>query len=378
MSRQGLISQPGKMIDSLRLFVGVLLLLFGVSPATLLAATLYYPQGNLSLQDVVSEAESGDTIIVAPGTYHFFFENLRIVHEFLILKSFAGPSQTILQGTGKGPVVSFATGSKAVLDGFTLSSTKSSPLGHDLNGGGIYCAPESAPVIKNNVIKDNEAIFGAGIYCDKLSAPVIEGNHIWGNSARVAGGGIFSLRSSALITSNRFANNEAGNSGGAIAALRDTSRIYNNIIWKNRAGFGGGISCDRAATIISNNTIVENIADRGGGIVVDKGSVRLTNMIFWHNKVDDLFLKQVGPSARPSHSLIGDGTFRGMNGNIAEDPLFVNLKEGDFHLSAESPCVDAGDYDPYYEDIDGSVNDMGAYGGPDGILVIKNLKNLNQ
>jgi hypothetical protein len=29
-------------------------------------------------------------------------------------------------------------------------------------------------------------------------------------------------------------------------------------------------------------------------------------------------------------------------------------------------CIDAGDPDSLYDDLDGSINDMGAYGGPDG------------
>jgi len=219
-------------------------LVAGLLPTTLLADTLYFPQGNLSLQDAVSTAAPGDTIIVAPGTYQFFYENLVILNESLIMKSSHGPQQTILLGRGKGPVVRFGSGSKAVLDGFTVTSVHNSRV-VDLNGGGIYCAPESAPVIINNIITENEAVFGGGIYCDTLSAPTIDNNYITKNNARVTGGGIFSFRSSAIISNNRFIDNEAANSGGAIGSNRDSSRMNNNIIWKNRAGFGGGISCDR-------------------------------------------------------------------------------------------------------------------------------------
>lgn len=369
MLRQGLISPPGKMSNLCCLLAGAVLILFGVLPDSLSAGTLHFPQKNLSLQDVVSKANLGDTIIVAPGTYRFFFENLLIVNKLLILKSAAGPEQTILQGTGRGPVVSFAAGSKAILAGFTICSI-SSPRKNDLKGGGIYCAPESAPVIRNNVITGNEAVYGGGIYCDILSAPRIEGNIIEGNKAIVTGGGLFSYRSSALITNNRFIANEAKNSGGAIAGYRDSLSVKNNVIWKNRAGYGGGLSFDRAASLVSNSTIVENIADFGGGIVIDKGSVRLTNIILWNNTTDDLFLKQIGPSARPINSVIGDGTFRGMNGNLAADPLFVDSKAGDFHLLPGSPAINAGNIDPFYEDVDGSVNDMGAYGGP-GVMINK-------
>ena len=83
-----------------RLLGGAFCILLGIFPDLLYAGTLYFPKGSFSLQDVVTKAESGDIIIVAPGTYRFFFENLLIVNELLILKSAAGPEQTILQGTG--------------------------------------------------------------------------------------------------------------------------------------------------------------------------------------------------------------------------------------------------------------------------------------
>jgi len=348
------------------LIPAVFLCIIELIPSISSAETLYFPRGNLPLQEVVSRAAPGDTIIVAPGTYPFFYESLTIINESIQIKSSHGPEQTVLVGRGKGPVVIFSRGSRAVLDGFTITSIDSSRV-LDLKGGGIYCAPESAPVITNNVISGNKAVFGGAIYCDTLSAPVIHDNTIVKNSASVTGGGIFSFRSSAVISNNLLVNNEAANSGGAIGGNRDSARINNNVIWKNRAGFGGGISCDRASSEISNNTIVLNVADYGGGIVVEKGSVRLTNLILWHNTKDELYLKQVGPSARPSYSLIGDGAFRGINGNISEDPLFENAETGNFRLWPDSPCIDSGSVDPFYMDTDGSFSDMGAFGGP-GVL----------
>ena len=51
-------------------------------------------------------------------------------------------------------------------------------------------------------------------------------------------------------------------------------------------------------------------------------------------------------------------------GNISEDPLFVDAENDDFHLLPQSPCIDAGNPDPDFNDPDGSRNDMGIYGGP--------------
>jgi len=327
------------------------------------AETLAFPQGNLPLQDLINRAASGDTILVAPGTYNFSYESLTVIKEALTLKSVAGAEQTIFVGRGEAPLIRVERGSHCILDGFTLT-TVGRARRHDLKGGAIYCAPESAPVLRNNIIVDNRAAFGAGVYCDTLSAPIIEKNIFRGNRAGVNGGGVLAFRAYAIIRGNRFVANRAGTSGGGLAGERDSSRVQNNVFWKNRAAFGGGMSADRASSTIFNNTLVLNEAQYGGGILVAKGSVRLTNLILWHNTGGDLYLKLVGPAARPLNSLLSDGSFRGINGTISSDPLFVDLKNGDFHLRPKSPCLHAGHRDPFFMNTDGSFNTMGAYGGP--------------
>ncbi len=53
-------------------------------------------------------------------------------------------------------------------------------------------------------------------------------------------------------------------------------------------------------------------------------------------------------------------------GNIDADPLFTDIINGDFHLLAGSPCIDAGDPGSEFalepEPNGGRIN-MGAYGG---------------
>jgi hypothetical protein len=50
--------------------------------------------------------------------------------------------------------------------------------------------------------------------------------------------------------------------------------------------------------------------------------------------------------------------------NLQQEILFADTARGNYRLSPNSPCVNTGNPDPQYNDVDGSRNDIGAYGGP--------------
>ena len=60
-------------------------------------------------------------------------------------------------------------------------------------------------------------------------------------------------------------------------------------------------------------------------------------------------------------------------GDVHVDPMFVGSVDGgvgattDFHLSPNSPCRNAGNPDPSFNNPDGTRNDIGPYGGPFGV-----------
>ena len=115
------------------------------------------------------------------------------------------------------------------------------------------------------------------------------------------------------------------------------------------------------ASISLNNSTITNNA---GGIRAATGSnVLIKNSIVSGNTAADLV--GVAP-ASVSYSLIGDPAFAGSNGNISDDPLFVDPKNGDYRLRGNSPAVDAGDPASDYSrepasSSAGRVN-MGAWG----------------
>ena len=57
---------------------------------------------------------------------------------------------------------------------------------------------------------------------------------------------------------------------------------------------------------------------------------------------------------------IGHSIITATGVNIFDDPNFVDPENGDYHLVANSPCIDAGNpYSPF--DPDGTISDMGAF-----------------
>ncbi|UCG68116.1 MAG: hypothetical protein JSV09_09825 [Thermoplasmata archaeon] len=118
--------------------------------------------------------------------------------------------------------------------------------------------------------------------------------------------------------------------GGGMYIEDLTGKIYNNIIVNNHASdYGGGIKCWslKAGFEIGYNNVWGNTT--GGGAEENYGTCQT----------------------------IGEGA-------IEADPEFEDAEAGDFHLKNTSPCIDTGNPDPVYNDIDGTRNDMGIYGGP--------------
>ena len=85
-----------------------------------------------------------------------------------------------------------------------------------------------------------------------------------------------------------------------------------------------------------NCTITENYADNGAGILCEDAGAVVINSILWNNADSEI----QGENVAVVHSAVRGG-YDG-EGNIDSDPLFVNPDEGDFHLTEDSPCIDAG------------------------------------
>ena len=357
-------------------FLIILIILLCVSFSTLSANIIYVDingTGNYTtIQEGINAAVDGDTVLVYPGTYYenisYNGKNIVVASLFLTTQDTSYISQTIIDGNNTGNVVSFTYGedSTAVLTGLTIQNSGNSSLNAgiicsssptitnniiSLNSHGIDCE-YATPAINNNIISSNIYL---GIECFE-SSPIIKGNIIFDNKSGI---GLHGSSSSSIVKNNTiYSNINTGISCSYSAAI-----ICNNIIFSNN----GGIYCYRGALIITNNTI----SNCEHGISCRNSSPTITNTIIWGNVNSFYFDDWTNPYVVPSNPLIyycciedsfpSQGTDVG--GNIYDDPLFVNPESGDYHLQTGSPCIDAGDPCTLCNDLDGSRNDMGRYGG---------------
>ncbi len=242
-------------------------------------------------------------------------------------------------------------------------------------GGGIYVYESDVRLIENGVRENfaspNSIGLGGGLYFQHSTA-ALQANWVLSNTAAGGGngygGGVYMYDNVAtmegdVLMGNSAASTSAPSWGNGIHVEANVSptllTAVNVILAFNTFPNGGhavyawGVQESVALTIV-NSTIVSNTST---GIFCDANSTAtLVNLILWNNG-DDL----AGCTA--SYSDIEDGDAG--TGNISADPRFVDAAGYDFHLRADSPCVDAGagpSVFPYVPDTDwdGDVRPMGS------------------
>lgn len=169
------------------------------------------------------------------------------------------------------------------------------------------------------------------------------------------------VNSYADFKNNYFIDNKS-RMGGAIGVRNSQLIIYNSIFKNNSSQFpGGAIYSINSYLKMINCVLYKNTTQSNGASVYIQSHIssEIQNNIFYKNTlqgIQDFFFQPTDSSG-----LIEQYNFYGDNEN---DPMF--LFDDDFRLYYQSPCKDAGNPDPIFNDIDGSRNDQGVYGGPYG------------
>jgi hypothetical protein len=284
-----------------------------------------------TIQSAIDVVRNGDVVLVRPGTYG---ESITFYGKRIIVTSRDGAATTIIDGQGviNRAVVYFNSGEPkgAELSYFTVRNGRYS---------GIFC-DHSSPKVLGNIIEHNRSV---GIN---------------------DGGGIdLNYTTAALVKSNTVRYDTATTYGSAIHVEHSTDdTICYNLMYQNY-GYTE-VRCLYANTVIYNNTI-DAAGSRSHGIAnqLNNTSINCRNNIIINAPHYGIYAANAGRALAEYNCIYnctsgdfgGDGVTIG-TGNIHANPAFY---AGTYNLSSTSPCIDAGDPDPFFNDPDGSRNDIG-------------------
>lgn len=374
------------------------LLLLATAP--LHADTIEVPGEQPTVQAAIDAAIDGDLVLVAPGTY---VETLTFAGKAITVASHAFTTgdpafiaTTILDADGVGSVVRFENGETrdALLTGFTLT-------GGDADyGGGIHCA-QASPTLRALVIRDNVAVGGAGIHIQDQSSPLLQDLTIRDNATTLTGGGggvrcvsyshpelrdvriesnlaqhgggmYVYFHCDPVLTDVRITGNVASTSigstpsgGGLFVGASSNPRLERVILTDNVAGEpgvglsgrGGAIHVSgTSAPVLVNVTMAGNLATFAGGALhcLHRSAPRIVNAILWDNLPQEIYFDA---DFDPDSVFVAHSTVKGgqaaiadnengvvvwLDGNLDDDPAFVDLPDGDVRLAEGSPCIDTG------------------------------------
>ncbi|MBD3218618.1 MAG: T9SS type A sorting domain-containing protein, partial [candidate division Zixibacteria bacterium] len=390
----------------------------------------YYIEGDVTVPTGESLTIEAGVEVIFKGWYHFYVHGLLQADGTQTMSITFTPEDTT--NTWRGMRISDAS-DDTYLKWCTLEfgdATGENPLDR---GGALYVL-NTSPTIENSTFRKSEAgDHGGGIYLENAHA-VIDGCTITENTSGTGttnyGGGMSIIDSNPTIRNSEISNNNiyvsgsfssGRGSGGGIYLDNSDAVLEYNIISNNEIGGSGNTgSYARGAAIyaygsdpeVINNTITGNVADldviadeQGGVMYITVSDPVFVNSILWDNTPQDIFIAQDVTAASvmlaycdmqggQDSVFYGDnGTLYWQEGNIDSDPLFIDASQEDYHLSAGSPCIDAGT--AYYEwngdvlvnlssgEYNGSAPDMGALesGTPSAIKdegAIANRFELNQ
>jgi len=230
----------------------------------------------------------------------------------------------ILDGEGISSVIRCEWSNNITISDVTLTN------GCGSYGGGVHCN-DSDITLRNLFIIGNDVSGSGGGLNFRNSNVLLENLIIANNTASAEGGGIFLSESNVLMINVTCTGNETSGPGGGISQGSSNINIVNSIFWNN-------LPPEMNGGIFPSGVLIAAYNDLEGG----------------SSAYDECFTELIW-----------------LDGNIDEEPLFVDVEEENFQLMENSPGIDSGiaylEYeglvllDMAEDEYFGIAPDMGAY-----------------
>lgn len=267
-------------------------------------------------------------------------------------------------------------------------------------GGAMLLSGGSATIVDgfyvNNFTTTGDA---GGVRLNNADDVEIIDSYFLQNISAGDGGGFNAFGSTAVLENCQFHNNVADDNGGAISVATDSHvTMYNTQMHGNSANSGGAVEAGGLSTLnmhgvlaagneatfypfarvpnstvaFTHATITDNTAINSGTSLfyIQNTTIDMHNSIMWNNGVEN-FSAIVVIWGDMDNILTDQEVLGAPDVLVAEDPLFVDPADGDYHLQAPSPALNMGDdqYTPaeLTTDLDaeariqGVAPDLGAY-----------------
>lgn len=369
----------------------VLLALVGVFvlPRLVEGRTIRVPADYPTIQAGINAASSGDTVLVAAGTYH---ENNVDMKKGVVIKG-AGIDTSIVDGDGE---TVFWGADDAIIEGFTINNASgnyergifcwsTTPVIYNNKITNCYNGISVADnaVIRNNIIVNNS---GSGIFCGSSTpdnSPQIMRNLIVNNNSD----GITSVSSDIIAINNTIDKNsyagvwvqKSSNDVTPVAVTTTNNIITNNSRYGVYLASGDPYGVDPSYMIITYNDVWNNSLNyrnwspdpsdisadplfAGPGLsssLLEKGRykvfevaeiIKRNNVLnaIYHAENEEFLNRKLNKSTENNFSLVNEFIPN------------VDIKSSDYYLQPGSPCIDAGDPNSSL-DPDGTRADMGAF-----------------
>ncbi len=297
-----------------------------------------------TIQKAIDTAWYYDTILVKPGTYQ---ENIVFRGFDLALISINGAEQTIIDGQKNGnPVVTLENGEGpgTIIQGFTIQNGVNYQMD---NGPGITIKYQNtSPVLKNLIIKDNEAwAFGGGIFCYNAGKVKIVNCTIENNKAKYFGAGIYTDQTILDIDGCIIRKN----SSGGVYNWRSYSNIRNSLIYWNNSNevtFFSDLGVQMKPKIVNSTIISRN---KYYGLLISGRFIgEILNSIFYcqdssiaieGNRYDTLKIDYSIVYNYPKTFYHDNVVLKSGNTFYSDDPLFVAPASENFTPDSCSPAL---------------------------------------